>query len=127
MTEQISSPGIYSQETDQSGITTGATQTGLAVVGPTEKGPPYVPTDVTSYREFVAKFGTDTSETYVPQTVYSYFQAGNTVKVTRVLGNVGWLFDGTTNKLAAIVDGTKIISVFHPSKNDNAALANLND
>jgi hypothetical protein len=69
MTEQFSSPGIYSQETDQSGITTGVTQTGLAVIGPTEKGPAYVPTDVTSYSEFVAKFGTDTSETYVPEPV----------------------------------------------------------
>ena len=65
MTEQIQSPGIYSQETDQSAITTGVTQTGLAVVGPTEKGPAYVPTDVTSYSEFVAKFGSDTSETCI--------------------------------------------------------------
>jgi hypothetical protein len=119
MTEQISSPGIYSQETDQSGITTGATQTGLAVVGPTEKGPAYVPTDGTSHSESVAKFGTDTSETYVVQTVYSYFQAGSTVKVTRVLGNGGFVSD-TSKKIAAIVDGTKIISVFLPSKNDNA-------
>ncbi len=38
MTEQILSPGVYSQESDQSAITTGVTQTGLAVVGPTEKG-----------------------------------------------------------------------------------------
>src|SRR6478735_6050053 len=119
MTEQFSSPGIYSQETDQSAITTGVTQTGLAVVGPTEKGPAYVPTDVTSYSEFVAKFGVGSSETYVPQTVYSYLQAGNTVQVTRVLGNGGWLFD-TGRKIAAIVAGTKIISVLQPSKNDNA-------
>jgi len=32
----------------------------------------------------------------------------------------------TSNTLAAIVEGTKIISVFHPSKNDQADLANLN-
>ncbi len=119
MTEQILSPGVYSQESDQSAITTGVTQTGLAVVGPTEKGPAYVTTDITSYSEFVAKFGTNTTETYVPQTVYSYFQAGQTVKVTRVLGNGGWTFDAS-KQLAAIVDGTKIITVFHPSKNDNA-------
>jgi len=48
------------------------------------------------------------------------------VKVTRVLGNGGWTFDAS-KQLAAIVDGTKIITVFHPSKNDNADSADLND
>ena len=70
MTETILSPGIYIQETDQSFIPPGQTATGLAIVGPTEKGAAYVPTDITSYADFVAKFGTDTAETYIPQTVY---------------------------------------------------------
>jgi hypothetical protein len=84
-------------KTDQSFIPPGQTATGLAIVGPTEKGAAYVPTDVTSFADFVAKFGTNTSETYVPQTVYSYLQAGNSAKVIRVLGNGGFLFD-TTHK-----------------------------
>ena len=125
MTEIILSPGVYSQELDQSFIPPGQTQTGLAIVGPTEKGAAYVPTDVTSYADFVAKFGTDTSETYVPQTVFSYLQAGISAKVTRVLGNGGFVFD-TSNKVAAIVSGSTIISVLLPSKNQNAASANLN-
>ena len=125
MTEIILSPGVYSQELDQSFIPPGQTQTGLAIVGPMEKGAAYVPTDVTSYADFVAKFGTDTSETYVPQTVFSYLQAGISAKVTRVLGNGGFVFD-TSNKVAAIVSGSKIVSVLFPSKNENAASANLN-
>ena len=125
MTETILSPGIYIQENDQSFIPPGQTQTGLAVVGPTEKGAAYVPTDVTSYADFVRKFGTNTSETYVPQTVYSYLQAGSSVKVTRVLGNGGFQFN-TSRKAVAIVAGSKIISVLLPSKNDNASSANLN-
>src|SRR5436190_23962590 len=125
MTETILSPGKYIQETDQSFIPPGQTATGLAVIGPTEKGAAYVPTDVFSYADFVAKFGTNTSETYVPQTVFSYLQAGNSVKVTRVLGNGGFLYN-TSNKVAAIVSGSKIITVLFPSKNDNASSANLN-
>lgn len=125
MTEQILSPGIYTQENDQSFIPPGQTQTGLAIIGPTEKGAAYVPTDVYSYADFVSKFGTNTSETYVPQTVLSYLQSGNTAKVTRVLGNGGFLFN-TTRKVAAIVTGSKIISVFFPSKNTNASSAACN-
>ncbi len=124
MLEQIVSPGVYSYENDQSFISTGQSQTGLAVVGPTEKGEAYVPTEVTSYNDFVSKFGTGTS-TYVPQTVYSYLQAGSSVKVTRVLGNGGWTYSNT-KKLFAIVTGSKIISVFYPSKNIAPNTANLN-
>jgi len=125
MTEQILSPGVYSSEIDQSYIPPGQVATGLAIVGPTEKGAAYVPTDVTSYADFVSKFGTNTGETYVPQAVYNYLQAGSTAKVTRVLGNGGFVFN-TTRKVAAIVSGSKIISVLFPSKNDNAATAALN-
>ena len=54
MTETILSPGIYIQETDQSFIPPGQTATGLAIVGPTEKGAAYVPTDVTSFADSLA-------------------------------------------------------------------------
>ena len=94
MIEQVVSPGVYTYENDQSFIAPGQSQTGLAVVGPTEKGQAFVPTEVTSYPDFVSKFGTGNA-TYVPQTVFSYLQAGASVKVTRVLGNGGWLFSNT--------------------------------
>ena len=84
MTEIILSPGVYSQELDQSFIPPGQTQTGLAIVGPTEKGAAYVPTDVTSYADFVAKFGVDSSETYVPQTVFSYLGFAEKVKSSKI-------------------------------------------
>ena len=125
MIEQLISPGVYSTETDQSYIAPGQVATGLAIVGPTEKGPAFVPTDVTSYSDFVAKFGGNSAESYVPQAVNSYLQAGSTTKVTRVLGNGGFLFN-TTRKVAALVTGSKIISVLFPSKNENAPTAALN-
>ncbi len=125
MIEQVLSAGVYSSENDQSYVAPGQSQTGLAVVGPTEKGEAFVPTDISSYSQFVARFGAG-NDSYVPQTVFSYLQAGNNVKVTRVLGNGGWSFDGGAKKLAAIVSGSKIVTVFHPSKNDSPSAASLN-
>lgn len=101
MVEKIVSPGVYSYENDQTFNPPGQSQTGLAVVGPTEKGEAFVPTDVASYTEFIAKFGAG-GVSYVPQTVFSYLEAGSTVKVTRVLGNGGWSFT-PSKKLAALV------------------------
>jgi len=117
MTEQILSAGVYTSENDQSYYSQGTIQTGLSLVGPTEKGPAFVPTDVTSYGQFTSIFGGDSSNSYVPQTAFSYLQAGNNVKVTRVLGNGGFLY-GSSRPLAAICSGSYIISVLYPTKND---------
>jgi len=57
MANEILSPGIYINETDQSFIPEGITEVGAAIVGPTAKGPALVPTKVTSYADYVAKFG----------------------------------------------------------------------
>src|SRR3954462_14055344 len=102
MTEQIISPGLFFQETDQSAYAQGPVVRGLAVVGPTEKGTAYVPTDITTYSQYVALFGANSDVTYLPQTVFSYLQSGQTVKVTRVLGNGGWQFTNV-RQLCAIV------------------------
>jgi hypothetical protein len=125
MSEQIISPGVYQTENDQSYVPPGQADAGLAVVGPTVKGAAFVPTDITSYSEYVAAFGAG-GDTYVPQTVFNYLQAGNSVKVTRVLGNGGWQYD-TTNKLVAVVSSSVILAVMYPSKNENSTTSNLNN
>lgn len=102
MTEQILSAGVYTSENDQSFYSQGSAATGLAVVGPAEKGAAFIPTDVTSYSQFTALFGSDSKASYTAQTVYNYLQAGNSVKVTRVLGNGGWQYN-STRQLAAIL------------------------
>ena len=119
MTEQLLSPEVYAYENDQSYYSQGSSNTGLAVVGPTEKGAAFVPTDVTSYSQFSAVFGADSKTSYTAQTVYNYLQSGDTVKVVRVLGNGGWRFNGT-HKLAAIVSGSTILSVLHPTQNESS-------
>jgi len=102
MTEQILSAGVYTSENDQSFYSQGGATTGLAVIGPTEKGAAFIPTDVTSYSQFTALFGSDSKASYTAQTVYNYLQAGNSVKITRVLGNGGWQYN-STKQLAAIL------------------------
>lgn len=121
MTEQILSAGVYSSENDQSYYTQGTTATGLAIVGPTEKGAAFVPTDINSYAQFQAVFGADTKASYLPQTAFSYLQAGNTVKVTRILGNGGYIYN-SSRKLAAIVSGSTILSVLYPTQNSTATV-----
>jgi phage tail sheath protein FI len=126
MTEQILSAGVYTSENDQSFYGQGAIETSLALVGPTEKGPAFVPTDITSYGQFTTFFGADASDSYVPQTAYSYLQAGSTVKVTRILGNGGFSYD-SNRKLAVLVTGSTvtggtILAAFYPTKNDTPTL-----
>ena len=107
MTEQILSAGVYTSENDQSFYSQGGATTGLAVVGPTEKGAAFIPTDVTSYSQFTALFGSDSKASYTAQTIYNYLQAGSSVKVTRVLGNGGWQYN-STKKLAAILSPASV-------------------
>ncbi len=57
MAEQILSPGVFQNESDQSLVQRGIQGTATAIVGPTVLGQPMVPTYVTSYTEFVSKFG----------------------------------------------------------------------
>lgn len=57
MAERIVSPGVFTNEVDQSFLPAGVAAIGAAVIGPTQKGPAGIPTVVTSYSEFVQTFG----------------------------------------------------------------------
>lgn len=125
MAERILSAGVFPQENDQSFTPAGTTPVGAVFIGPTLKGPAFVPTQVTSFTDFTTKFGQQYAGSYIPYAVNSYLKSSGVANVVRVLGDGGWRFDGGTNKIAAIVSGSKILSVFHPTQNTNA-LANLN-
>ena len=55
MAERIVSPGVFTREKDLSFIPQGVAEIGAAVIGTTQKGPAFWPTQVTSYTEFEAK------------------------------------------------------------------------
>jgi hypothetical protein len=90
--EILLSPGVLTIENDQSFITQQPVQAGAAIVGPTVKGPVGIPTIVTSYSDYLNKFGStflSGSQTYSYLTsisTYNYFNnGGNTLLVTRVV------------------------------------------
>ena len=97
MAEAILSPGVFQNESDQSLVQRGIVGSSTAIVGPTVLGQPYIPTYVTSYSEYIAKFGeTFKSGSYY----YEYFTSlaakdffqngGQTLLVTRIISGSGY-------------------------------------
>ena len=90
MAERIVSPGVFTNEKDLSFLPAGIAAIGAVVIGPTFKGPAFVPTVVENFNDFIAKFGGLSEETYVPYTVKSYLNSASTVTVVRVLTSGGY-------------------------------------
>ena len=113
MAEQIISPGVFTRENDLSFLPQGVGAIGAAIVGPTVKGPAFVPTVVRSFAEYERRFGPLSSETYVPQTVREYLKNAGAVTVCRVLAGGGYTFSsGTTEPIAVIVgSGSAVTAV----------------
>tara|TARA_R110000782_G_scaffold1880_1_gene7647 strand:+ start:317 stop:2311 length:1995 start_codon:yes stop_codon:yes gene_type:complete len=91
MAETQFSPGVITIENEQPIINNQPIQIGAAIIGPTIKGPVEIPTIVTTYSEYLARFGdtfTSGSQVYSYLTsisAYNYFQnGGTTLLVTRV-------------------------------------------
>ena len=94
MAEKILSPGVFQNESDQSLVQQGIQGTATAVVGPTVLGQPFVPTYVTSYTEFVSKFGESfKSGSYYYEYLTSlaakdfFNNGGQTLLVTRIISS----------------------------------------
>ncbi len=90
--ETLISPGVLTRENDLSQITQLPVTVGLALVGPTVKGQPYIPTVVTSYSDYINRFGGSfvsggaSYEFLTSIAAYNYFQnSGETILVTRVV------------------------------------------
>ena len=91
MAETLLSPGVLTRENDQTLITQGPITAGAAVVGPAVKGPVNVPTLVTSYSDYINRFGGSFSSASINYeyltsiAANNYFQqGGETLLVTRV-------------------------------------------
>jgi hypothetical protein len=90
--ETLISPGVLTRENDLSQITQLPPTVGLALVGPTVKGQPYIPTVVTSYSDYINRFGGSfvsggaAYEFLTSIAAYNYFQqGGESILVTRVV------------------------------------------
>ena len=92
MAEKIISPNVFTRESDKSLVSRGPVVTGAAIVGPTVKGRPLVPTTVTSYSEYVSQFGESFKsgsqyyEYLTSLAAKEYFSGGgNSLLVTRIV------------------------------------------
>ena len=132
MAEAIISPGVYTNENDQSAVTQGPIVAGAAIVGPTVNGIPYVPTLVTTYSDYVAKFGTTFSngasgsmEYFTSLAAKNYFDnGGSTLLVTRITNQgTGSALEQFSSASIPIVgfDATSSMSVAGLHKDDGGA------
>ena len=125
MAETIISPGVFTRENDLSFLPKGIGAIGAAIVGPTQKGPAFIPTLIRNgFSEFVRKFGDQHPETYVPFTVKEYLRNAGVVTVVRVLAGGGYAYTASRG-VAYIVDeeNDEIQSVIIPSKQANGPVA----
>ncbi len=90
MAEKIVSPGVYTNEIDQSFLPAALGPIGSAIVGPTVKGPVLTPTVVSSYSEYVQIFGeviSSGSNSYqylTSHTAKEYLKQGGPCTIVRV-------------------------------------------
>ena len=91
MAEKIISPGVFSNEIDQTFLPSAVADIGAALIGPTLKGPAGIPTVVTSFSDFQAKFGdvfksgSDSVQFLTSHAAEEYLKNSNTLTVVRVM------------------------------------------
>ena len=114
MAERIVSPGVFTQERDQSFLAQGVAEIGAAFVGPTTKGPAFIPTSVQGIDGFVTAFGEPDGTSYMGYTVKNYLQEAGSATIVRVLGLAGYNTTAATVYATGSV-GKKILAVLHPT------------
>ncbi len=117
MAERIVSPGVFTREKDLSFLPQGVADIGAGIIGPTKKGPAFVPTIVNNFQQFEEMFGGLDQDFYVPFTVRSYLRSAGTVTIVRVLG-----LGGYTNKAVYLyapnnvgASGSNLMAILAPN------------
>ena len=111
MAEKIISPGVFTNEIDQSFIPAALGEVGGALVGPTVKGPVLEPTVVSSYGEYVQIFGeliesgSDKYQYLTSHTAKEYLRQGGPLTVVRVGSPNPTRATATVNKDGDLVAG----------------------
>ena len=108
MAEKIISPGVFTNEIDQTFLPAAVADIGAALIGPTLKGPAGIPTVVTSFSDFQAKFGDvfksgSTSVQYLTShAAEEYLKNSDTLTVVRVM-------DGAFTPATATVESSNTV------------------
>ena len=115
MAEQIISPGVFYNENVPTVLEAAAAPIGAAIVGPTVLGPVGIPTVVTTYSEFLTRFGGAIVSGGIPHSYFTaisaqnYFKQGGTnLLVTRVAnGTFTAATSSTVTNNSTVVAGVK--------------------
>jgi len=93
MAEKIISPGVFTNEIDQTFLPSAVADIGAALIGPTLKGPAGIPTVVTSFSDFQAKFGdtfrtgSDSVQFLTSHAAEEYLKNSDTLTVVRIMAD----------------------------------------
>ena len=116
MAERIVSPGVFTNEKDQSFLQRGISEIGAAFIGTTIKGPALIPTKVNSYSEFEQMFGSYTEDSYLPFAVQEYLKNSGVCTITRLLYEDGYKLDrGLLAVIAKSGSVEHVTHILHPS------------
>ena len=113
--ERIVSPGVFTFEKDLSFLPQGIGAIGAALIGPTLKGPAFVPTVVNGYSDFLRIFGGAYEQSYLPYTAKSYLTSAGSATIVRVLGSGGYKLNSPIGIIASGSFGRRLISMLHPT------------
>ena len=125
MAERIVSPGVFTRERDLSFLPQGIAEIGACIIGPTIKGPAFVPTVVRNFQEFEEMFGSTDKRYYTPYTVEKYLGSPGTVTIVRVLNTAGYSVDTlaiTTGASSAATYGSASVSITNMSDGNKFAV-----
>ena len=125
MAERIVSPGVFTRERDLSFLPAGIAAIGACIVGPTVKGPAFVPTVVSNFSEFEEMFGSTDQRYYTPYAVEQYLRSAGTVTIVRVLNTGGYAADLVQINLTSSL-GTRVAAVLAPSRGGSSGTVRLN-
>jgi len=110
--EKIISPGVFTNEIDQSYLPAAIGEIGAALIGPTVKGPAGIPTVVTSYSEFQSIFGdtfksgSDYYQYLTSHTAREYLKHSGKMTIVRVLaGNYSYASSTISSSINPAVVG----------------------
>lgn len=99
MPEQTISPGVFTEERDQTFLQQGVQEIGGAFVGPTAKGPAFTPVEVDSPQDYENQFGNQGF--YTDFAARNYLRDASTATVVRILGDEGYTSEAVEIQLPA--------------------------
>jgi phage tail sheath protein FI len=116
---------VFTRERDLSFLPQGIADIGACIIGPTLKGPAFVPTTIRSFPEFEEMFGSTSKNYYTPYAVEQYLRSAGTVTIVRVLNTDGYSADSLSLYLSGSSFTKKTVAVLLPSRGGSSGTADL--